>query len=60
MCCTWLVGPAGSGEEILHAELDLGRLRGEFQHVDAVGHYNRPDLFSFSVDRTPLNAVDWT
>ena len=55
----WVVGPAGSGEEIIHAELDLGRLDGEFQHFDAVGHYNRPDVFSFSVDRTPRNAVDW-
>ena len=55
----WVVGPAGSGEEIIHAELDLGRLDGEFQHFDAVGHYNRPDVFSFSVDRTPRNAVEW-
>lgn len=55
----WVAGPAGSGEEILHAVLDLGRLAGEFQHFDAVGHYNRPDVFSFSVDRTPQRAVEW-
>ena len=55
----WVVGPAGSGEEIVHAELDLDRLDAEFQHFDAVGHYHRPDVFSFSVDRTPRRAVEW-
>jgi nitrilase len=49
----------GLDEKILSAELGLGRLSGEFQHFDAVGHYNRPDVFSFSVDRTPRSAVDW-
>jgi len=39
--------------------LDLGRLDGEFQHFDAIGHSNRADVFTFSVDRAPRQAVEW-
>ena len=53
----WLVGPAGSGEELLHAELDLDLLDAEFQHFDAVGHYARPDLFTLHVDERPQKPV---
>jgi nitrilase len=46
-----LAGPLFDEEGILYAELDLGEVvRGKFD-FDAVGHYNRPDVFSFKVKR---------
>jgi nitrilase len=43
-----LAGPL-TGEGLLEAQIDLEDIpRGKFD-LDVAGHYNRPDIFSFSV-----------
>ena len=41
-------GPVFDREEILVADLDLGRIAEESMVLDVTGHYNRPDVFQFS------------
>ena len=43
-----LAGPCEAKEDILYAEIDPGKASGSRWIFDAAGHYNRPDLFSFS------------
>ena len=48
----YLDGPVYEGEQIVHAEVDLGdRVRGKATH-DIIGHYNRFDIFDLSIDRS--------
>jgi nitrilase len=44
-----IAGPLAEREDILYAEIDPGRAAGSRWIFDAAGHYNRPDLFEFSV-----------
>ncbi len=44
-----LAGPVHGREEIVTADLDLGRIAEESMALDVTGHYNRPDLFDFRV-----------
>lgn len=46
-----IAGPAAQKEEILYADLDLHLIRRSKWLFDAAGHYSRPDVFSFSVNR---------
>jgi len=55
----WLSGPAGALETIVYAELDMARIAEEQQALDAAGHYNRPDVFSLTVDERPQRQVEW-
>ena len=48
-----LAGPAHEQEGILYAEVDPVRLRGARWMLDVAGHYARPDVFRFAVDRAP-------
>ena len=43
-----LAGPIFDREEILVADLDLGRIAEESMALDVTGHYNRPDVFQFA------------
>lgn len=43
-----LAGPVFDREEILVADLDLGRIAEESMALDVTGHYNRPDVFQFA------------
>ena len=53
-----VVAEAPAGEEtIVYGDLDLGRIAEEQQSLDVVGHYNRPDVFTLRVDRTPHRQV---
>jgi predicted amidohydrolase len=55
-----VVADSVAGEEtMVYADLDLGRIPEEQAALDVVGHYNRPDVFSFSVDERPRAPVDW-
>ena len=44
-------------EGVLYADLDLGKMQQGHLDFDAVGHYNRPDIFKFSVDERPKQAM---
>ena len=53
-----VIADSVAGEEtIVYADLDLGRIPEEQAALDVVGHYNRPDVFTFSVDERPRDSV---
>lgn len=47
----YVAGPVFDKETILYADLDLSHPVKERMNLDVTGHYNRPDVFSFSVNR---------
>lgn len=53
-----VAGPATEKEQLLFADLDLGRCLHEKAVHDLAGHYNRPDVFSLHVDRRPRRLFD--
>lgn len=55
----WIAGPVVGREEIVYADADLSLIGDEQQAFDAVGHYNRPDVFRLTVDERPVRHVDW-
>ena len=55
----WVAGPVAGREEIVYGEIDLGRIAEEQQALDSAGHYNRPDVFSLTVDERPKRQVSW-
>ncbi len=55
----WVAGPVANQESIVYGEIDLGRIAEEQQALDSAGHYNRPDVFSLTVDERPRNQVSW-
>ena len=44
-----VAGPIFGREEILIADLDLGRIAEESMALDVTGHYSRPDLFTLTL-----------
>jgi nitrilase len=44
-----LEGPVTETETILYADVDVAAIRAARRHFDVVGHYSRPDVFTFSV-----------
>jgi nitrilase len=52
-------GPLTREKEILYAEIDAEAARRARRSLDVTGHYARPDVFSFSVDRRARNPVDF-
>lgn len=50
-------GPLNRATEILYAEIDAEAARRARRSLDVTGHYSRPDIFSFSVDRRPRDPV---
>lgn len=48
----WLAEPHRHDEAIVYADLDLGIIPFAKFFADGAGHYARPDVFSFGVDRT--------
>jgi nitrilase len=52
-----IAGPLWDEEGCLYAELDLAEVvRGRLD-FDVVGHYNRPDVFRFTVNERPNDSV---
>lgn len=56
---SWIAEPVIGREAVVYAEIDLGRIAEEQQALDAAGHYNRPDVFSLTVDERPRRQVNW-
>jgi len=48
-----LAGPLEAEEGILYAEIDFDQVIKAKRMFDAVGHYSRPDVFTFNVKSTP-------
>ena len=53
-------GPLNRQKGILYADIDTEVARRARRSLDICGHYSRPDIFSFSVDRRPLNPVTFS
>ena len=53
-----IAGPLEAKEEILYADLDLNLITSCKRMFDAAGHYARPDVFKFSINRMPNNNID--
>ncbi len=49
----YLAGPVWEEETIVTAEIDPQRVIEERLTLDVAGHYNRPDVFRFSVNTEP-------
>lgn len=46
-----IAGPVEAKEEILYADIDLTEITAAKRIFDAAGHYSRPDVFQFTLDR---------
>lgn len=57
---TIVAGPLNREKGILYAEIDKDEARRARRSLDVAGHYSRPDIFSFSVNRRPLNPVTFS
>jgi nitrilase len=55
-----IAGPLRKEHGILYAELDLGLVASARRTLDVAGHYARPDLFAFNVDRRALAPATFT
>lgn len=47
----FIAGPVEMKEEIIYAEIDLNLVTESKRMFDAAGHYARPDVFKFRVNR---------
>ncbi len=53
-------GPLKREKAILYADIDREAARRARRSLDVCGHYSRPDVFSFSVDRRPQTPVQFS
>jgi len=53
-------GPLHREKGILYAEIDIEAARRARRSLDVCGHYARPDIFSLSVNRKPLQPAEFT
>lgn len=52
-----VAGPLHREKDTLYADIDIESARRARRSLDVCGHYSRPDIFSFSVNRRPLDPV---
>lgn len=53
-------GPLKREKAILYADIDREAARRARRSLDVCGHYSRPDIFSFSVNRRPQTPVQFS
>jgi nitrilase len=53
-----IAGPLTKEEGILYAELDMSEISATKWSLDVAGHYARPDVFKFSVNKTPNRIMN--
>lgn len=53
-------GPLMEKKEILYAEIDADASQKARRSLDVAGHYSRPDIFSFAVNRKPSKPTNFT
>jgi nitrilase len=56
---TIAAGPLNRQKGILYAEVDTEAARRARRSLDVCGHYSRPDVFAFSVNRKPLQPASF-
>jgi len=47
-----VVGPIANENTILYGDVDLQKVRSSRRSLDVAGHYNRPDIFKFSLNQS--------
>jgi nitrilase len=52
-------GPLHREKGVLYAEVDVEAARRARRSLDVCGHYSRPDIFSLSVNRKPLQPAEF-
>ena len=55
-----IAGPVEDREEIIYAEIDLKLIAASKRTFDVAGHYARPDVFKFMVNREPNPVMQVT
>ena len=55
-----IAGPLHREKGILYAEIDVEAVRRARRTLDVCGHYARPDIFSLSVNRKPLQPAEFS
>jgi nitrilase len=50
-------GPCSGEPTILYADVDRQKVASSRRSLDVAGHYNRPDVFQFDVNRQPQRSV---
>jgi nitrilase len=55
-----IAGPVQAKEEILYADIDLNQIIASKRSFDVAGHYSRPDVFKFLVNRKPNKNIETT
>jgi nitrilase len=54
---SWVVAPVVGEEQLVVADIDPARVRGERQNFDPAGHYFRGDVLNVTVDRRRLQPA---
>ena len=55
-----IAGPVEDKEEIIYAEVDFKLITASKRSLDTAGHYARPDVFKFAVNREPNPVMQLT